>query len=98
MLNNPFKSKHFFPIKYIISFKSKRILGGTIISLFAIYSRILNRGIFPNKRTGGNLFQIWLAALFLEFEIWKLKSITDLLSEHLDYFSFLFVSRTGTVG
>ena len=48
-------------------------MGGTIISLFAIYSKVLNRGIVPNKRTGGNLFQIWLAGLFLEFEIWKLK-------------------------
>ena len=54
-------------------------MGGTIISLFAIYSRILNRGIVPNKRTGGNLFQIWLVGLVLEFEIWRLKAITDLI-------------------
>ena len=63
MLNKPFLAKYFFPNTYIISlhesFKSKRKLCGTIISLLAIYSRIPNRGIVPNKRIGGNLFQIW---------------------------------------
>ena len=62
-VKQPFHKQTIFP-KYMInlyeSFKSKRILGGTIISLFAIYSKVLNRG--------GNLFQIWLAGLFLEFE------------------------------
>ena len=46
-------------------------------------------------------FQLWtitkkiLYLLVLEFKIWRLISS---IGEHLGYFSFLLVSRTGTVG
>ena len=35
--------------------------------------------------------------LVLALEIWKLKLIS-FIGEHLDYFLFLLISRTGTVG